>query len=242
MYKRALFGLTRSQQGLKQQKDMLFSAARLHSKLQDQKTTNQVLNLSASKKKKFLRDGMVTQMYELGYKTTFSQKYFTLYRTYVLYEDMYYYFVDKFSREDASMGEIILTITRLADKYLEHEFDKKGYANIFDFLKEKHHIEDMLRDHLLNDYLTDNSENPKDSRPNWMSKADQWEKSLTPEKWQKVIEEHTFEEMEKEDQARKQALMDKIRQSLKMTPEEHKRLIEEHTFEEMEKEEKARKG
>ena len=41
-----------------------------------------------------------------------------------------------------------------------------------------------------------------DSQDDWMDKA---RKSLdmTPEEWQKVIEEHTFEEMEKEEKARK---------------------------------------
>ncbi|EEZ80426.1 MAG: hypothetical protein Sup05_0864 [uncultured Candidatus Thioglobus sp.] len=146
--KRLLFGLTRSHQGLKQQKDMLFAAAMLHAKLQSQKSANQILNLSLSKKRKFLRDGMITQMYELGYRATFLQKHFTLYRTYQLYEDMYFYFVDKFSEEDTSMGDIQLTIIGLAKKYLEHEFDKKGYANIFNFLKEKYRIEDMLRNHV----------------------------------------------------------------------------------------------
>ena len=32
-----------------------------------------------------------------------------------------------------------------------------------------------------------NLENPKDSRPSWMKKADQWEKSLTQEKWQESL-------------------------------------------------------
>jgi hypothetical protein len=45
------------------------------------------------------------------------------------------------------------------------------------------------------------SKNPKDSRPNWMDKATK-ALEVTPEEWQKVIEEHTFEEMEKEEQAR----------------------------------------
>jgi hypothetical protein len=48
---------------------------------------------------------------------------------------------------------------------------------------------------------TDNSENHKDSQDDWMDKV---RKALdvTPEEWRKVIEEHTFEEMEKEEKAR----------------------------------------
>jgi hypothetical protein len=47
-----------------------------------------------------------------------------------------------------------------------------------------------------------NSENHKDSQDDWMDKATK-ALEVTPEEWQKVIEEHTFEEMEKEEKARK---------------------------------------
>ena len=49
---------------------------------------------------------------------------------------------------------------------------------------------------------SNNSENHKDSQDDWMDKATK-ALEVTPEEWQKVIEDHTFEELEKEDQARK---------------------------------------
>jgi len=41
-----------------------------------------------------------------------------------------------------------------------------------------------------------------DSQDDWMDKATK-ALEVTPEEWQKVIEEHTFEELEKEEKARK---------------------------------------
>jgi hypothetical protein len=147
-----MFELTKSHLGIQEQNAMLLAAARLHLELE--KDTDRIINFSPSQRKRFIRDGMATQMKELGYSTGFVRKHLVLYRAYQLYEDFYFYFIDRFSQEDASMGSVQLSMLTLANKYLEHEFKIKGYANVFDFLKR-----DGYSKEILDEYIQPNKSN-----------------------------------------------------------------------------------
>ena len=50
-----------------------------------------------------------------------------------------------------------------------------------------------------------NSENPKDSRPDWMKRMDKWEQETTPEEWQKAINERIAKETIEAHQSDKKA-------------------------------------
>ena len=144
-----MFELTKSRQGLQEQNNMLLAAANLHTKLV--RDNSKVISLSPNQRKKLIKDGMSEQMKGLGYSTGFIRKHFVLFRAYELYEDFYFYFVDRFEQENASMGDVQLSMLTLANEYLEHEFKNKGYANIFDFLKR-----DDYSNKILNEYIPPN--------------------------------------------------------------------------------------
>jgi len=151
-----MFELTKSRQGLQEQNNMLLAAANLHTKLV--RDNSKVISLSPNQRKKLIKDGMSEQMKGLGYSTGFIRKHFVLFRAYELYEDFYFYFVDRFEQENASMGDVQLSMLTLANEYLEHEFKNKGYANIFDFLKR-----DDYSKKILNEYIPPN----KSSKFKW---------------------------------------------------------------------------
>jgi len=144
-----MFELTRSYLGIQEQNNMLLAAANLHSNLE--KDPSKIIGLSSSQRKSFIRNGMVSQIKELGRTTSFVKKHMVLYRMYQLYEDFYFYFVDRFKQylNDVSMGEVHLSMLVLADKYLEHELNDKGYANIFNFLERDKYSNDLLDDYSL---------------------------------------------------------------------------------------------